>query len=113
MALSEQKETSDDSRARGWQITKGNVQNVVELLKAHRDLGFPSPPHGERIYASGRFNPYEQVIWEDDFKSIAEYEAWRAEFFATPAAGDHSQRVWELIEPRGSRTEVWTVEHLR
>jgi hypothetical protein len=74
---------------------------------------FPSSPHGERIYTSGKFGPWGIVVWEHGYDSLAELEAFEKEFWGTPGAGYLARRGMEFVESRGNTSELWTVEHVK
>jgi len=97
---------------RTLQVRDQDAQKFVELVKSWSDLGFPSPPHGHRIYTFGKASPWGLVIWEQEFESLTEYEAHWKEGAAVPGFGEQLKRFMELVDSRGSTTEFWKVEHL-
>jgi len=93
---------------RTMHVEPRNQPELVEMIKSIADLKLPNPPHRERVYTYGNFSPWDLVIWEQEFESLAEYEANR-EGIST----EQYKRMFELVEMRGSHTELWKVEHLK
>jgi hypothetical protein len=86
----------------------------AEIAKLHRsmpDYGLPRAPHGQRIYSGGDFSPWDVVIYEVDFESLDEYQAYMKEWSSAPRASEWMDKARESVE-RGGRGELWTVEHL-
>ena len=83
------------------------------MVKSWPALGFPSMPHGHRVYTSGEASPWGVVVWEIDFESLAEFETTSKEWAATPGSGEQFERFDKLVESRGSTTEFWEVEHVK
>ena len=97
---------------RTLQIREGKEKEFVEMVKSWSELGLPSPPHGHRIYTYGKASPWGLVIWEQDFESLAEKEAFDKEYWDVPEAHEQAGMFMELVESSGSTTEFWRVEHL-
>ena len=84
---------------------------IVKLHKSMPDYGLPRPPHGERMYSGADFSPWDVVIYEVDFESLDEYQAYMGELSSAPRVSEWLDKSRELTE-RGGRGELWTVEHL-
>ena len=89
------------------QVEKGCKGEFAEHLKAHPEYG-PAPPHGWRVYR-GFIGPYDEVVFEIEFESWAEREAW----WKSWSGSTPSQREWydkrrELIVR--TRREIWHVD---
>ena len=97
---------------RTLQVKRGSKRQLVELLRAIPDYGLPRAPQGERVYRAGPCGgPWDVIIWEAAYESMAEYEAWEKENRAAPRLGEHYEEVMKLID-RGNSTEFWDVEIL-
>ena len=94
-------------------IKDGCQEKLVEALKAHTKAPFPSPPHEWRIYTWGEASPWGILIWEQEFESMAEKDAYSQEFQGTPGARELIESTGGFVESRGSATEIWTVHHVR
>ena len=88
-------------------VKVGATKKMVEWLKSLADYGLPLAPQGERIYWHV-LGPWDEVIWEGQFESLAQYQAWKEEQHAAPRFGEAVSKVGELLDP-GGRSEVWNV----
>jgi len=93
------------------QAKQGCTSKLVEFFESWPDDA-PAPPHGWRIYWPTQFSPWNEVIFEAEFESLAEHEAWWKEFWASPRSGEWLEKKRELTE-RGGHGELWSVKVLK
>lgn len=85
----------------------GRRENAVEWLQrevaAEKALGgFPGKT---RIYVSS-IGQFDQVVYEAEFESLAEYEEAWATWAARPTTPDRMKEWREFVKPGGTN-EIW------
>ncbi len=91
-----------------FQARPGRQMELVDLVRAGSEYGFPEPPHGRRVYWA-HISSYNQVILEIDFESHAELEAYWDEWRSSPGAEEFGKKFYELTGSGGG-AEIWYVD---
>ena len=90
------------------QVEKGCKSEVAEHLKAHPEYG-PTPPHGWRVYRSHIGAYTDEVVFEVEFESWAEREAWWKSWSgSTPRQKEWHAKRRELVAR--TREEIWDMD---
>jgi hypothetical protein len=91
-------------------VKPGRTEELVALVKAEQvvDTERASVISTLRVYTP-IFGQFDQVIFEWDYKSLADYEKQWAEWEAQPTTAGFMSKWLELVEP-GMTNEMWTVE---
>jgi hypothetical protein len=82
---------------------------LVKAIKSYPEYGLPKLPHGARVYSHSTLSPWQVVIFEVEFESLAEYAAWEEELWAAPRVHEWTDQLYSLKE-RGGGGEFWNVE---
>ena len=93
------------------QVKKGCTNELFEFFESWSEYA-PVPPHGWRIYQPTQFSPWDVVVMEAEFESLAEHETWWEKFWASPGAANWMERRRELTE-RGGHGELWRVKAMK
>ena len=67
-------------------------------------------PHASRVYAP-EIGPFSTLVLEADFESLAEYEEFWAEYFASPEAVEFNEK-WDTVTESGGTNEIWRLVDL-
>ena len=72
---------------------RGHYQDLVSLLKSTMEA--IDHPHAVRIYKTTRITaaPYDQVVWEIEYESLAEYERLKHEWASRPDAASFGNNM--------------------
>ena len=87
----------------------GCTNELVEWFKSWPEYGLPIPPHGWRVYSHSQFSPWDVVVNEIGFESLAEHETWWKEYWAAPRVREDMDRMAEIAE----RGDLWTMEQVK
>ena len=91
------------------QVKVGCGTEYAELIRSLPDYG-PAPPHGWRVYRAAHFAPWDVVVTEFEFESIAEREAWWEGWSgSTPSQREWYDKRKEFVDC-GGRSELWRVD---
>jgi hypothetical protein len=80
----------------------GAVASVVAETKR---LSFPHP----RRILTVNIGPFDRLVFEAEFESLAEYEKFWAEYFASPEGVAFTEKLNSMLVSGGSN-EIWTLE---
>jgi len=89
---------------RTFTTKRGKLEEAVALLIEAQAL-IPDQP--VRI-TTAEFGPFDTLVMDFDFATLADYERFWTGFFERPEFAETLARWYELIEPGGSN-ELWRV----
>jgi hypothetical protein len=67
-------------------------------------------PRASRLYVS-EIGPFSSLVGEFEFESLAEYEAFWAEYFASPEGVAFNEK-WGTVTESGGTNEIWRLVDL-
>ena len=87
---------------------RGHYEDLVLLLKSITES--INHPHAVRLYKTTDLTaaPYDQVVWEVEYESLAEYESVLHEWTTGPDAASFEEK-YSQFTANGGTSEIWEV----
>ena len=86
-------------------VKRGRLQEAAALIKAEAERVDIANP--QRVYVP-EIAPFDVLVYEADYESLAEYEQVWAEWLASPEAAAFLEQ-WDAITETGGTNEIWTL----